>query len=223
MSVIASYPHEEWSFTQGLEWVDGELYESTGTYGRSEIRRVNLATGQVLERRALDRELFGEGLAAVDDRLIQLTWREGVAIVWDRESLTETGRFAYEGEGWGLCFDGERLVMSDGSDRLVFRDPEDFSVIGSVQVEAEGASVDNLNELECVGDRVLANVYKTDEIVEIDPSSGEVTSTIDASSLERGNDADVLNGIVHIPDGDRLFLTGKNWLSVYEVTLVDAP
>jgi len=172
----------------------------------------------VLRSTALDDSVFGEGLAVVDDRLVQITWQDGLAFVYDRDTFDQVQTFAYSGEGWGLCYDGTRLVMSNGSDRLAFRDPETFEVQAAVEVTLDGAPVAQLNELECVGDKVYANVWQTDQIVVIDPETGEVTTSIDGSSLPRQAGADVLNGIAVDPEGG-LWLTGKRWDSMHRVEL----
>lgn len=224
LKVLRTYPHDSRAFTQGLLVVDGKLYESTGLFGRSSIRRVDLASGVVEQQVALPAELFGEGLARVGDRLIQLTWKNGKALVWDLGGLKKVAEFSYDGEGWGLCFDGRRLVMSDGSDRLTFRNPGTFARVGEVHVRRNGSPVVNLNELECVGASVYANVWQDDHIARIDPATGEVTGWIDASGLlDRGEaaSADVLNGIAEAGAG-HLFVTGKLWPNLYEVEIVSA-
>jgi glutamine cyclotransferase len=229
VEVLAQVPHDASSWTEGLVWHDETIYESAGRVGVSKVFVVDPATGDVLQSMMIDTTLYAEGLALVDDELIQLTWTDEVALVHDLETLTVTGRLDYEGEGWGLCFDGERLVMSDGSDHLTFRDPETFDEIGDVKVTLDGSGVQELNELECVGDRVYANVWHTDTIVEIDPGTGEVTTVIDASALRdllltppRSEEA-VLNGIAHDPDTDTFWLTGKLWPSMFQVRFVDQP
>jgi glutaminyl-peptide cyclotransferase len=213
--------HDSNAFTQGLVFADGALYESTGKYGRSELRQVAIDSAAVLRSTPLDANLFGEGLAHVDDRLIQLTWKSGRALVYDRDRLSVIDEFAYEGEGWGLCFDGNRLVMSDGSSTLTFRDPESFDVLGTVDVTQAGSSVTPLNELECVDGSVYANVWRTDRIVRIDPSSGQVKAEIDAASLERSPAAGVLNGIAYDPASGFFRLTGKSWSAAYDVEFVE--
>jgi glutamine cyclotransferase len=229
--VVARHPHDPDAFTQGLLLHQGELYESTGQYGESSLRRVELETGRVLAERALPAEWFGEGLARVPgegaegDRLIQLTWQEGVAPVWRLDDLERAGEHRYGGEGWGLCHDAKgRLVMSDGSARLTFRDPRTFAETGAVTVTLEGRPVSLLNELECVGDRVLANVLGSDSLVEIDSATGRVTALIDASGLltpaERAA-TDVLNGIAHDPADGTLLLTGKLWPWLFRVEVVE--
>jgi len=226
VEVVASFPHDQAAFTQGLLWHDGHVFESTGLYGSSSVRKVRLADGAVLMQRDLPEDLFGEGLALVGDTLIQLTWRAGDAYVWPLDSFERAvTRFGYDGEGWGLCFDGARLVMSDGSDRLTFRDPDTFDVIGGVDVTFDGQPLAQLNELECVDGRVWANVWFEDRIVEIDPSSGQVVSYADLARLltetERsslGRD-DVLNGIAYRDDTGTFLVTGKRWPKVFEIAL----
>jgi glutaminyl-peptide cyclotransferase len=171
----------------------------------------------------VDDEYFAEGLALVDDHLVQITWKEGTAFVYDAETFDVIDELTYAGEGWGLCSDGERLVMSDGSATLTFRDPESFEATGRVEVTLDGGAVERLNELECVGDRVYANVYQTDRIVEIDPSTGAVTAVIDAAELttaETNPDHDVLNGIAYDPATESFWLTGKWWENRYRVQFV---
>lgn len=225
--VVARYPHDPQAFTQGLVWHDGWLFESTGLYGSSSLRRSELETGEVQEIRYLDDDLFAEGLALVGDELIQLTWQAGLALRWP---VTGFGRgepphatHRYQGEGWGLCFDGDALVMSDGSDRLTLRDPDDFSVLRTVHVTADGESLAALNELECVRDVVWANVWYEDRIVRIDPRDGRVTGSLDLSHLldERERAAlpegAVLNGIAWREQTDTLLVTGKLWPALFEI------
>ncbi len=220
VEVRRSLPHDPASFTQGLVIAGGELFESRGQYGESSLRRLDRQTGRVLDEKPLAPGLFGEGLAAVDDRLIQLTWREGVAVVWDRASLTETGRFAYPGEGWGLCGDGRRLYQSDGSDVLTVRDPHSFAVRRRLAVTLEGRPLRQLNELECAEGWIYANLLGSDAIVRIEPHGGRVTAVIDASGLlsqtER-QQADVLNGIAWDAEAGVFLLTGKLWPKMFEV------
>lgn len=221
--VVRSYPHARDAFTQGLLWHEGGLYESTGQYGSSSLRRVELESGEVRERRDLERYVFAEGLALAGQRLYQLSWMEGEARVWTVPGLEPVRTFEYEGEGWGLCFDGTDLVMSDGSDRLFFRDPETFEVRRSVRVRARGEPLDQLNELECVGGVVWANVWQTDRIVRIEPRTGRVTGIVDARGLlepEERVGADVLNGIAWIPERERFVITGKLWPRMFEVEFV---
>lgn len=223
--VVRSLPHDREAFTQGLVYFEGHLYESTGNYGRSTVRKVEVETGKVLQQTALDAGLFGEGLARVGARLVQLTWREGRALLWNLTTLKAEGAHAYAGEGWGLCHDGARLVMSDGSDRLTFRDPETFASKGGVAVRLRGAPLSQLNELECVGDLVYANVWQQNRIARIDARTGEVTAMIDAAGLltaDEARGADVLNGIAYVPETGRFLITGKHWPRLFEVELVRA-
>jgi glutamine cyclotransferase len=221
--VQARYPHDPEAFTQGLVFADGRFYESTGLYGESSLREVIPESGEVLRSLPLDARYFGEGLALADDRLIQLTWRSGVAFVWDADTFEQLDTFRYETEGWGLCFDGEELWMSDGSATLVRRDPDTFAIRGRVDVTNRGEPVALLNELECVGEHVYANVWQTDTIVRIHKDSGRVAATIDAGGLltteERAalNAQAVLNGIAWDPETERFWLTGKLWPALFEV------
>ncbi len=223
VQVLGSAPHDPRAFTQGLVFYDGSLYESTGLYGQSTVREVDRTTGEVRRQVRLDPTVFGEGLARVGDRLIQITWQQGVAFVYDLATFERVDQYSYTGEGWGLCSDGTRLVMSDGSSSLTFRDPQTFAAIGTVSVTLDSRPVDRLNELECVGDRVYANVWMTDQIVRIDPSSGRVDAVIDAANLlapaERSG-ADVLNGIAYDPDQDVFLITGKLWPRLFAVRFV---
>jgi glutaminyl-peptide cyclotransferase len=225
VEIVSIRPHDPQSYTQGLLWHEGALYESAGQYGVSSLRQVDLATGEVRRRLDLPKELFAEGLALVGDRLIQLTWREEKAVVYRLADFGKVKEFPYTGEGWGLCHDGRRLVMSDGSDRLTFRDPETFEVLGQVRVTLAGRPMERLNELECVNGQVWANVWLNDEILRIDPRTGEVTAVVDASGLltpEERARAEVLNGIAWIPTSKTFLLTGKLWPKLFEVKIVPA-
>jgi len=221
--VIRKYPHAADAFTQGLIWHEGAMYESTGKYGQSSLRKVRLEDGKVLAQRKLESRFFGEGLARVGDRVIQLTWRSGLAFVSDLATLDERKTLRYGGEGWGLCYDGTALVMSDGSSMLEFRHPESMALLGEVTVLKDGHPVRKLNELECVGSEIYANVWQSNEILRIDRESGRVTATIDASGLlsrVEARRADVLNGIAYKPESKTLLLTGKLWPHVFEVEVV---
>ena len=226
--VVSRRPHDAEAFTQGLVLdPSGRLFESTGLLGRSSLREVDPADGRVLRRRALQDERFGEGLALVGDRLIQLTWQNGIATAWDVETFEPLASYEYEGEGWGLCHDGTRLVMSDGSDHLTFRDPETFAVLGDVTVTLDGEPLAALNELECVDGAVWANVYQTDRIVRIDPGSGAVTGTLDLDGImePRPDDAQhraVLNGIAYDRVADTFLVTGKLWPELIEIRVTEA-
>ena len=223
LEVVRVYPHDSRAFTQGLLFLDGKIYESTGLFGRSSLRRVDLTSGQVEQESKLPAEIFGEGLARVGDRLIQLTWKNHKALVWDLSTLKKQAELSYEGEGWGLCFDGRHMVMSDGSDKLTWRNPTTFVKEGEVRVRLVGRPLSNLNELECAGDVVYANVWQDNHIARIDAKSGEVTAWIDASGLldpSEAAGADVLNGIAEMASTGHLLITGKLWPHVYEVEVV---
>jgi glutamine cyclotransferase len=225
LKVVRVYPHDPRAFTQGLLFLDGKLYESTGLFARSSVRRVDLASGKVELEAKLPSELFGEGLAQVGQRLFQLTWKNGKVLVWDLASLTKQREFAYEGEGWGLCFDGRQLVMSDGTDKLTLRNPATFAKEGEIPVRLAGRPLANLNELECVGGAIFANVWQDNHIARIDAASGDVTAWIDATGLLDGNEtagADVLNGIADMPSTGHLLVTGKLWPHLFEVEVVSA-
>ncbi len=221
--VVDEYPHDANAFTQGLEWYRGELLESTGLVGRSSLRLVDPETGTPRVVAASPEELFAEGITVVDGEAVQLTYQDRVLL---RTPLPDgpTTRIddAYDGEGWGLCFDGAHLVMSDGSDELEFRDPETFSVTRTIEVSLGDRRIEDLNELECVGGQILANVWQTNTIVVIDATTGEVEGTIDATNLVPAEHRDstnaVLNGIAYNPTTDTYWLTGKLWPVIYEVT-----
>jgi glutaminyl-peptide cyclotransferase len=218
--VIRRYPHQRDAFTQGLVWHDGDLYESTGMLGHSSLRLVELETGTVLRRRDDDPTLFAEGLALAGDLLYQITWHDGRALVFRRADFAPIREHSYEGEGWGLCYDGASLVMSDGSDQLFFRDPETFAVRRAVRVTFEGKSMDRLNELECAAGEVWANVWLKDTIVRIDPRDGRVIAVVDASGLLTADErrgTDVLNGIAWMPESGHFLVTGKYWPWLFEV------
>jgi glutaminyl-peptide cyclotransferase len=221
--VVRAYPHDRDAFTQGLQYVDGFFYEGTGLNGRSSIRKVNLETGEVLQKRDLPAEHFGEGITVFRNTLIQLTWQSRVAFVYDRETFAPRNRFSYTGEGWGLTTDGTSLIMSDGSDTLRVLDPATFAERRRIRVTMNGTPLRQLNELEVVKGEIFANVWTTDSIARIAPDTGRVTGTIDLSGLltpsERAR-TDVLNGIAYDPRGDRLFVTGKLWPRVFEIRIV---
>lgn len=222
--VIAKYTHDTGAFTQGLLWHDGSLYEGTGRDGLSQVREVDLETGEVLRYRDLDADHFGEGLALWQDRLVQITYTDGIAYTWSLEDFTELDRFSYTGQGWGLTSDGTHLIMSIGSSALVFRDPETFEEIERRYVSFPGHSVRNLNELEWIEGEVWANIWGDDRVLRIDPESARVIGVIDLSGLltaQEAYNANVLNGIAYDPDTGRLWVTGKLWPWVFEIELVD--
>lgn len=223
--VLNSYPHDTGAFTQGLLWDNGVLYESTGNVKTStSLRQVNLEDGEVLQIETQPDPYFGEGLVLWDDKLIQLTWRDQVAFVYDRESFAQIGQFEYETEGWGLTHDGRQLIMSDGSNILYFRDPETFAEMEQVPVFDGDQPVFNLNELEYIDGEVWANIWQTNRIARIDPDSGQVTAWVDLTGLLDTNNlaepVDVLNGIAYDADNERLFVTGKLWPALFEIEVV---
>ena len=225
--VVQRLPHDRTAFTEGLELVDGVLYEGTGLEGRSTIRAVDPATGAVRQQTDLPGKLFGEGITVVGQTIWQLTYRDGIAIQRDRATLAELRRTSVTGEGWGLCYDAaaKRLVMSDGTDRLTFRDPQTFQPIGEVRVTSGGNPVTRLNELECAHGAVFANIWDTETIVRIDPGTATVTADVDLAGLlpadERAR-VDVLNGIAAVPETDEFLVTGKYWPTMFRVRFVPA-
>jgi len=223
--VVRTYPHDPEAFTQGLVYLDGLLYEGTGLNGQSTLRLVELETGEVLQSIDLPDEFFGEGIAIVEDSIFQLTWLSNRGFVYDLWSFDQIGEFTYPTQGWGLTYDGTYLIMSDGSSTLYFCDPETFDQVSFVNVQYRGTPVQHLNELEYIDGLVYANVWQTDRIARIDPSSGELIDWIDLSGLldTVGNTlpVDVLNGIAYDPYLDRLFVTGKLWPYVFEIEIVE--
>ncbi len=217
----AHFPHDPTAFTEGLVSADSVLFESTGLYGHSELRRVDLRSGRVLASRALPANRFGEGLALLNDRLFQLTWKAGVAYTYDAATLAPGDSFHYTGEGWGLTTDGTSLIMSDGSDSLRFLSPSTFQIERVIHVRYDDAPLVQLNELEYVDGELLANVYQTNWVVRIDPATGVVREAIDFSDLYQNRPplADVMNGIALAPDGRQLLLTGKRWPVLFQVQL----
>jgi len=226
----AEWPHDARAWTQGLVFHGGVFYESTGLYGRSSLRRVAPESGGVLNIHRLADDFYGEGLALVGDRLIQVTWKNGTGFVYRRSDFQRERTFAYEGQGWGLAWNGERLILSDGTPELRFLDPETFEETGRLTVLREGEPLRGLNELEWVRGELYANVWPTDRVAVIDPGSGHVTGEFDLSGLrarldsENSGDSitappDVANGIAYDAEGDRLFVTGKFWPKVFEIRL----
>lgn len=223
--VVNEYPHDPSAFTQGLVYEEGVFYEGTGlTLGRSSLRRVALETGEVLQIHNLEPEFFGEGISVVGDRIWQLTWQNHLAFLYDRETFEQLDTVQYPTEGWGLTYDGERLIMSDGTATLYFRDPNTFEVLDQVAVYDELGPVARLNELEYIDGQVFANVWTTDYIAIIDPSTGRVDAWLDLTGLldlsELPGEVDVLNGIAYDAASGRLFVTGKLWPALYEIEIV---
>ena len=226
--VIHQYPHDRQAFTQGLLFTDGTLYESTGHYGQSTVRLVDLDSGDIKKSVALAPRYFGEGMVNWQDKLINITWKSRTAFVFDKESFEEVGRFSYLGEGWGLTQNGQELIMSDGTPDIRFLDPETFKEKRRITVTYKKEPVRNLNELEWVKGEIFANIWQTDWIARIDPISGEVIGLIDMRGLlppstgVRSAD-NVLNGIAYDAEKDRLFVTGKNWPTLFEIKVVPQP
>ena len=222
--VVAEYPHSRTSYTQGLQFVDGELWEGTGEYGRSRILRTDLATGKVLQSKKLPKEEFGEGIALIGDKIYQLTWLNGKLHTYDKATLRHLATHTYKGEGWGLTTDGERLYMSDGTSVIRVLNPTTLKEERRFGVKLRGRSVNYLNELEWIDGKIWANVYTTDHIVIINPENGVVEGVIDLSGIlpekERDSRTDVLNGIAYDKATKRIFVTGKNWSKLYEIKII---
>ena len=228
--IINTFPHDPNAFTQGLIWIDGILYEGTGRYKQSTLRRVALDTGQVLQMKPLPPELFGEGITLFDDKIVQLTWQNGLGFVYNPKTFELIGQFTYPTEGWGITHDGQQLIMSDGSATLYFWDPDTFTETGHVDVFDENGPVVRLNELEYINGEIYANIWQTDRIARIDPKTGRVTGWILLTDLlspeeltnpsDMANGVAVLNGIAYDADNDRLFVTGKLWPKLFEIKVV---
>ena len=225
--VVNAYPHDPEAFTQGLLWLDGKLYESTGLNGRSTIREVRLDDGKVLRSVSLPQRHFGEGIVDWGDELYSLTWQDQVGFRWNRADFRQTGSFNYPGEGWALTRDGRNIYMSDGSAQLRVLEPKTMKELRRIDVTDAGAPVGNLNELEYVKGEILANIWLTSRIARIDPASGRVKGWIDLAPLAAQAgvvDPDsVLNGIAYDAKGDRLFVTGKNWPKLFEIEVEPGP
>lgn len=222
--VVHTYPHDPNAFTQGLIYLNGFLYESTGLYGRSSLRTVELSTGRVIRQDVVPAQYFAEGLTNWKSSLLQLTWKAGEAFEYDLFSFQREKDFHYTGEGWGLTQDGQELIMSDGSADLRLLDPNTFREISRVHITDSGSSVTDLNELEWVRGEVYANIWQTDRIARISLKTGKVLSWIDCTGLlpesARTGHEDVLNGIAYDSEHDRLFVTGKLWPKLYEIKVV---
>lgn len=222
--IVATYPHDPTAWTQGLVYADGIFYEGTGLVGQSTLRRVEPWTGEVLSGVRLSDELFGEGITVLNDKIYALTWKAQTGFVVDKESFELLDTFSYPTEGWGLTHDGKRLIMSDGTNRLFFRDPETLAQTGVIEVFDGEEPIVWLNELEYVDGQIYANVWQTDRIAIIDPDSGQVSGWIDLSGLldpeELSQPVDVLNGIAYDDEADRLFVTGKLWPTLFEIRLI---
>ncbi len=224
--VNKSYPHSPTSYTQGLEFSGGELFESTGLYGHSRLMSVELSSGEPRRVLAsLPHTEFGEGITILNDTIYMITWREGMAYMFDRNSGERIDSRRYSGEGWGLTSDGERLYMSDGSSRITIRDRESFRPISSHSVTLNGEPLTHLNELEWIEGEIWANIYTTNYIVIIDPKTWEVVGVVDLTGIlpksEIDDSTDVLNGIAYDREGQRIYVTGKNWSRLFEIEIVE--
>ena len=223
--VVAEYPHSTTSYTQGLQFVDGELWEGTGEYGHSRILRTDLATGKILESKANSKEEFGEGITLLGDKIYQLTWLNGKLHIYDKATLRHLATHTYKGEGWGLTSDGSKLYMSDGTSHIRVLNPETMVQESRFGVTLRGESLQNLNELEWIEGNIWANVYTTNYIVIINPQNGVVEGVIDLSGVlptsEHDSKTDVLNGIAYDRATKRIFVTGKNWSKLFEIKLIE--
>ena len=222
--VVAEYPHSTTSYTQGLQFVDGEMWEGTGEYGHSQLLRTDLASGKVLQSKKLSKEEFGEGITVLGDKIYQLTWLNGKLHIYDKETLRHLATHTYKGEGWGLTSDGEKLYMSDGTSHIRVLNPETLVQERRFGVTLRGESLHNLNELEWIEGKIWANVYTTDHIVIINPENGIVEGIINLAGIlpekERDSRTDVLNGIAYDATTKRIFVTGKNWSKLFEIKLI---
>lgn len=222
--IVNTYAHDRAAFTEGLVFENGFIYEGTGLYGNSSIRKVDLETGEVLQINKLPDIYFGEGITICGDKLVQLTWQSKVGLVYDKNTLRLIRDFTYDTEGWGITYDGKRLIMSDGTSILYFLDPGTFTINGYIKVYDQGSPLTRLNELEFINGQVYANIWPTNKIAIIDPSNGHVTGWIDLSGLLASRQStkpiDVLNGIAYDAENDRLFVTGKLWPWLFEIKLI---
>lgn len=222
-AIVNTFPHDKTAFTQGLLIDDGVLYESTGLYGNSSLRRVELETGEVLQSYALPPQYFGEGIAVFEGKLVQLTWQSQKGFVYDERSFELLQEFNYSTQGWGITYDGSHLIMSDGTSTLHFLDPETFQKTGQVEVHNASSTVDNLNELEYIKGDVYANIWLEEKIAIINPQTGQVKGWINMTGLQNMENQDVnnvLNGIAYDSKADRLFVTGKRWSQLFEIKLI---
>jgi len=219
--IIKTHPHDPTAFTEGLVFDNGVLYESTGEYGSSSLRQVNLENGDVQRKVLLLNQYFGEGLTVVNDSIVQLTWKEAIGFIYDKETFGLLGNFSYSSEGWGLTFNGNELIMSDGTSKLTFLDPISFLIVGQISVHDGNTPVANINELEFINGAVYANIWMQQKIAIIDPQTGTVKGWIDLTGIyQSSNIEDVLNGIAYDSQTNRLLITGKDWPNLYEITII---
>jgi glutaminyl-peptide cyclotransferase len=226
VTVVKSYPHDPHAFTQGLEYLDGTLYESTGRSGQSALRQTALETGAVLKHVRLPPQYFGEGLTIFRGKIYQLTWLTKIGFIYDLRTFRQVGEFHYETEGWGLTHDHMSLILSDGTNKLQFIDPASFTITHAVEVYAGNEAVTNLNELEYINGEIFANVWHSSRIARIDPRSGQVKAWIDLTDVvgkEKHEQEDVLNGIAYDAKRGRLFVTGKDWAEIFEIKVESQP
>ena len=221
--VVASYPHDAGAYTEGLLWHEGRLFESTGQKGHSNIREVDLKTGNIIRQHDIDAKYFGEGIIIFGDKMYELTWQDNIGFIYDWKTFTQKSQFTYEGEGWAFTTDGKSLIMSNGSSVIAFRDPVTFKVTSAITVTDHDTPVSKLNELEWIKGEIWANVWETDQIARIDPATGHVLGWIDLAGIlpaaDRKGNEEVLNGIAYDAKGDRIFVTGKYWGKLFEIKL----
>jgi len=219
-NIVKTYPHDYTAFTEGLVFNNGVLYESTGEYGFSTLRRINLENGNVQQQVLLPNQYFGEGLTIVNDSLVQLTWQNNTGFIYDTETFGLLGNFSYSTEGWGLTYTGSALIMSNGTSDLTFLDPVTFQKVGQVSVHDANTPVTNINELEYVNGDVYANIWLQQKIAIINPQTGIVKGWIDLTGIYHSDDTSaVLNGIAYDSQTNRLFVTGKDWPNLYQITI----
>ncbi len=220
IEILRTLPHDPSSFTQGLEVLESSIFESSGLYGHSRISEIDSQNGEIIRQTKIDDSYFGEGITVKDQSIIMLTWRAGVALEFDISNFSIIGNFSFEGEGWGICYNGEHIVTSNGTSELSFRDPDNFEVDFTTTVTWDGAPVSNLNELECVGDKIYANIWMEETILSISVSSGEVdffSSPLSLTSIQGNSSEEVLNGIAFDHISGNFWITGKNWTQMYLV------
>ncbi len=221
--VVNTWHHDPDAFTQGLQYLNGELYESTGLNGKSSLRRVELTTGKVLQKIDIPNEYFAEGMTILGDKIYQITYQTHIGFIYDLKTFKQLATWHYEGEGWGLTNDGTYIIMTSGSNKINYLDPRSLTIVKTLEVYDEGYQIENLNELEYIKGEIFANIWQTNRVARIDPVTGKVNSWIDLSGLlspsERTEKVDVLNGIAYDEKGDRIFVTGKLWPKLFEIKL----
>ena len=218
--VVNTYPHDTSAFTEGLAFTNDSLYESTGEYGSSSLRRVNLEDGTIQQKVSLPSQYFGEGLTAVNNSLIQLTWQEKTGFIYNKQTLAQKGNFSYSTQGWGLTYNGSELVMSDGTSNLYFLNPVTYQKVGQVNVHDGNAAITNLNELEYINGSIYANIWQQQKIAIINPKTGTVQGWIDLTGIyQTKGTTNVLNGIAYDQQTSSLYVTGKNWPYLYQITI----